>query len=306
MKHLISMRDLDKAQILDLIKHARSIETGGEKPRMDGRVMGSLFFEPSTRTQLSFETAMKRLGGEVITMAGTKGTSVEKGETLADTALIINQYADIIVVRHPNEGAARYISETVSVPVVNAGDGANQHPSQSMLDLYSIFKTQGTLEGLNIALLGDLKYGRTVHSLVYALAAFKPHFYFISPEILSMPDYILDDLKRLDIQYDIRDRFEPVVDTLDIMYVTRIQKERFADPQEYEKVKNTYILRAAHLQKVQENFKVLHPLPRVNEIHTDVDTLPAAYYFQQARNGVFMRQAIISQLLQNQTADRGN
>ncbi len=299
MKHLISMRDLTKEQILELINLARAIETGQETPRMSGRVMGSLFFEPSTRTQLSFETAMKRLGGEVITMAGTKGTSVEKGETLADTALIINQYADLIVVRHPMEGAVRYISETVSCPVVNAGDGANQHPSQSMLDLYSMFKTQGTLDGLKIALLGDLKYGRTVHSLVYALSSFNPHFYFISPDILSMPAYILNDLDNLNIRYDIRDRFEDVVDELDIMYVTRIQKERFADPQEYERVKNTYILRAAHLGHVKANFKVLHPLPRVNEIHTDVDSLPAAYYFQQARNGVFMRQAIITHLLHN-------
>ncbi len=298
MKHLISMRDLDSAHINALIDRAGRIESGEERPDLSDRVMGALFFEPSTRTQLSFDTAMKRLGGKVITIAGTKGTSVEKGETLADTVRIINQYADIIVVRHYNEGAARYISEQVDIPVVNAGDGANQHPTQSMLDLYSIQKTQGTLNNLTIALVGDLKYGRTVHSLVYALSAYNPTFYFVSPEALAMPRYILEDLDRMGMRYIVRDSLEDIVPELDIMYVTRIQQERFADPEEFEKVKNAYIIRAAMLDGVKENFKILHPLPRVNEIHTDVDRLPCAYYFQQAKNGVFMRQAILTTLLQ--------
>ncbi len=297
MTSLISMRDLDKMQIEKLIEKAGKIEKKEIWPDLKGQVMASLFFEPSTRTQLSFDSAMKKLGGEVILMSGTKGTSVEKGETLSDTVKVVNQYSDIIVVRHPNEGAARYISEEVNIPVVNAGDGSNQHPSQSMLDLYSISKTQGTLDNLSIALVGDLKYGRTVHSLVYALSTFSPKFYFVSPEILSMPDYITEDLKNMNIEYHILEKIEDIVDNLDIMYVTRIQRERFADPQEYERVKNAYIIRAYQLENAKDNFKVLHPLPRVNEIHTDVDELPAAYYFEQAGNGIFMRQAILSTLL---------
>ncbi len=297
MENLISMRDLDNKHILSLIERAEKIEKKEIAPDLKGRVMASLFFEPSTRTQLSFDTAMKRLGGEVIAMSGTKGTSVEKGETLSDTVKIVNQYSDIIVVRHPNEGAARYISEQVTIPVVNAGDGANQHPSQSLLDLYSINKTQGTLNDLTIALVGDLKYGRTVHSLVYALSSFKPKFHFISPKVLAMPKYITEDLKKMGIEFHIAEQVEDVVDALDIMYVTRIQKERFADPAEYERVKNAYIIRAKQLQNVKENFKILHPLPRVNEIHVDVDKLPSAYYFEQAGNGVFMRQSILSTLL---------
>lgn len=297
MKSLISMRDLDKRHILGLIERAEKLEKKEFRPDLKGRVMASLFFEPSTRTQLSFDTAMKRLGGEVIAMSGTKGTSVEKGETLSDTVKIVNQYSDIIVVRHPSEGAARYISEQINIPVVNAGDGSNQHPSQSLLDLYSIKKTQGTLNNLNIALVGDLKYGRTVHSLVYALSTFKPKFYFISPEVLAMPAYITEDLKKMGIEYNAASQLEDVVNTLDIMYVTRIQRERFADPQEYERVKNAYVIRANQLQKVKENFKILHPLPRINEIHVDVDSLPAAYYFEQAGNGVYMRQSILTTLM---------
>lgn len=297
MKNLISMRDLDKTHILQLIDKAGKIEKKELWPDLKGLIMASLFFEPSTRTQLSFDTAMKRLGGEVILMSGTKGTSVEKGESLSDTVKVVNEYSDIIVVRHPNEGAARYISEQVPIPVVNAGDGANQHPTQSLLDLYSISKTQGTLNNLKIALVGDLKYGRTVHSLVYALSAFKPTFYFISPAVLAMPDYIKNDLKKMGIAFEEVDEVEAVVNELDIMYVTRLQRERFADPQEYNRVKNDYIIQAKQLTGVKENFKILHPLPRVNEIQTDVDPLPSAYYFQQAGNGVFMRQAILSTLL---------
>jgi aspartate carbamoyltransferase catalytic subunit len=297
MENLISMRDLDKKHILSLIETAEKIEKKEIVPDLKGRVMASLFFEPSTRTQLSFDTAMKRLGGEVISMSGTKGTSVEKGETLSDTVKIVNQYSDIIVVRHPAEGAPRYISEQVTIPVVNAGDGSNQHPSQSLLDLYSINRTQGTLNDLTIALVGDLKYGRTVHSLVYALSTFKPKFYFISPKVLEMPKYITEDLSKMGIAFEIAEQLEDIVNELDIMYVTRIQKERFADPADYERVKNAYIIRAKQLQNVKETFKILHPLPRVNEIHVDVDKLPAAYYFEQAGNGVFIRQSILSTLL---------
>lgn len=297
MKNLISMRNLPVENINILLKLAESIESEMAKPNMTGKVMGALFFEPSTRTQLSFETAMKRLGGEVITMAGTKGTSVEKGETLADTVKIINQYTDIIVMRHPLEGAAKYVSEQVEIPVVNAGDGANQHPTQAMLDLYSIYKTQNSMKNLKICVLGDLRYGRTAHSLVFAMGQFNPEFYFVAPDLLKMPDYILNDLNDKSIKFQESENLDNIINDLDILYVTRIQKERFTDPEEYEKVKNSYVISAEMLKEVPENFKILHPLPRVDEIAVEVDDLDCAYYFQQAKNGVFMRQAIITHLL---------
>jgi aspartate carbamoyltransferase catalytic subunit len=260
-------------------------------------VMAAVFYEASTRTRMSFESAMKRLGGEVIGMVGTSGTSVEKGETLADTAKIIARYSDIIVMRHPLEGAARYVSEQVNIPVVNAGDGANQHPTQSLLDLYTILKAQGSLEGLKLALVGDLKYGRTVHSLAYALAPFNPEFHFVSPKSLAMPSHILNDLKNRNIQFKETTKLDKIVNDIDIMYVTRIQRERFPDYEEYEKVKNAYIITADLLKNAKDNMKVMHPLPRVNEITTDVDSTKYAYYFDQAENGVYMRQAILATLL---------
>jgi len=297
MMNLISMRDLSKKQILDLVNCAQEIETGILKPDLSGKIMASLFYEPSTRTQLSFDTAMKRLGGEVISMQGTKGSSVEKGETLADTVKIISQYADIIVIRHYIEGAARYVSEHVELPVINAGDGSNQHPTQSMLDLFSINKTQNTLQNLKIGIVGDLRYGRTVHSLAYALSKFNPKLYFVAPSLLSLPDYIEEELKVMGVDVWTGESVEKIIDTVDILYMTRIQRERFADPEEYEKVKNIYVINAAMLKNVKSTMKILHPLPRVNEINDDVDNLPYAYYFDQARNGVFMRQAILTKLL---------
>ena len=297
MKNLISMRNLKADKIKMLIKYAEDLESGNLKSEMNGKIMGALFFEPSTRTQLSFETAMKKMGGEVITMSGTKGTSVEKGETLSDTVKIINQYADIIVMRHPMEGAARYVSECVNIPVVNAGDGANQHPTQSLLDLYSIHKTQNSINNLKVCLLGDLRYGRTVHSLVFALSPFNPEFFFISPTILKMPKYILKELDHLNIKHTQINSLEEIVTELDILYVTRIQKERFTDPEDYEKVKSSYIITPEILRGVKKNFKILHPLPRVDEISVDVDKLDCAYYFEQAKNGVYMRQAIIVKLM---------
>ncbi len=297
MKHLISMRDLSADKTLQLLKLAASLEKDPSQIDLSRRVMAAVFYEASTRTRMSFESAMKRLGGEVIGMVGTSGTSVEKGETLADTAKIIARYSDIIVMRHPLEGAARYVSEQVNIPVVNAGDGANQHPTQSLLDLYTILKAQGTLEGLKLALVGDLKYGRTVHSLAYALAPFKPEFHFVSPKSLGMPSHILSDLKKMDIQFKETTKLDKIVNNIDIMYVTRIQRERFPDREEYEKVKNAYIITADLLKNAKDNMKVMHPLPRVNEITTDVDTTKYAYYFDQAENGVYMRQAILATLL---------
>lgn len=297
MKHLISMRDLSADKTLQLLNLAERLEKDPSQVDLSRRVMAAVFYEASTRTRMSFESAMKRLGGEVIGMVGTSGTSVEKGETLADTAKIIARYSDIIVMRHPLEGAARYVSEQVNIPVVNAGDGANQHPTQSLLDLYTILKAQCSLEGLKLALVGDLKYGRTVHSLAYALAPFNPEFHFVSPKSLAMPSHILNDLKNRNIQFKETTKLDKIVNDIDIMYVTRIQRERFPDYEEYEKVKNAYIITADLLKNAKDNMKVMHPLPRVNEITTDVDSTKYAYYFDQAENGVYMRQAILATLL---------
>ncbi len=298
MKHFISMRDIGKQEILELLALAEKIETGKIKPDLSPYLGALLFFEPSTRTHFSFDTAIKKLNGKSFSISGTGSTSVKKGETLADTLKTISQYADYIVMRHSIEGAARFASEILEIPVINAGDGTNQHPTQAMLDLYSIRKTQGTLENLHIALIGDLRLGRTVHSLVQALHEFNPTFYFAAPRHLKMPAYIIDELKEKNIPfYEVED-IKEILPKLDILYVTRIQKERFAVLEDYEKVKDAYIITAGLLENVKPNFKVLHPLPRVNEITTDVDKTPYAYYFQQAKNGVPVRQAIITKLLQ--------
>lgn len=297
MKNLISMRDVSTKDILNLIDLASKIENKEINVDMTGKLAALLFFEPSTRTHFSFETAVKKLGGNTFAMSGTSSTSVKKGETLADTLMTISMYADIIVMRHVIEGAARFAAETVDVPVINAGDGTNQHPTQAMLDLYSIQKTQGTLNNLTIGMIGDLRLGRTVHSLAQALSDFNPKFYFASPQHLQMPTYIKDDLKAKNIQFEELEDIKQVMPELDIMYVTRIQKERFAVLEDYEKVKDSYVITKKLLEGVKNNFKVLHPLPRVNEITTEVDDTKYAYYFQQAKNGVYMRQAIITDLL---------
>ncbi len=298
MQNLVSMRQVNKDEILRLIDLAAQIEQGKIKPDLSGKLGALLFFEPSTRTLFSFDTAIKRMGGNSIVMAGAGSTSVKKGESLADTLMTINQYADFIVMRHKVEGAARLATEVVDIPVINAGDGTNQHPTQAMLDLYSIFKTQGTLQNLTIAMIGDLRLGRTVHSLAQALSEFNPTFYFASPGHLQMPRYIKDELRAKNVRFEEVEDIKPIIPKLDVMYVTRIQKERFAVLEDYEKVKDAYIITPDVLTRVKDNFVLMHPLPRVNEITTDVDKERYAYYFQQARNGVFMRQAIISQLLQ--------
>lgn len=297
MKNLISMRDLTKGEILRIMEIAGKIERKEIKVDITGKLAALLFFEPSTRTLFSFDTAVKKLGGKTLIMTGTGNTSVKKGESFADTLMTISQYADIIIQRSPVEGAARYASEVVDLPVINAGDGANQHPTQALLDLYSIQKTQGTLESLKIGVVGDLKFGRTVHSLCQAMGEFSPEFYFASPSHLRMPTYILDDLDDKKINWQESNCMEDFIDEVDILYVTRIQKERFADIEDYNKVKGSYIVRSAMLKKVKSNMRVLHPLPRVDEIHTDVDETEYAYYFQQAKNGVYTRQSILSILL---------
>lgn len=300
-KDIISINDLDKEEMLYIISKAEEIE---EKMKANacyglcrGRILATLFFEPSTRTKLSFEAAMKKLGGKVIGFAGEEFTSRKKGESLYDTIKIIEGYCDIMVMRHQMDGAARLAAEASSKPVINAGDGVNQHPTQTLLDLFTIKKIQGKVENLHIGIAGDLKYGRTVHSLASALLHFNPVLYFIAPDILQMPKYILDKLDRKGIRYHILDKIEEVLSQLDILYMTRIQKERFVDPIEYEKVKNAFILSANMLVGVKKNFKILHPLPRVNEISIDVDTTGYAMYFEQAHNGLAVRMALIALLL---------
>ncbi len=297
-RSFVAIDDIDKQEMLDLLERARYFEAHPNSKILDGKVVATLFFEPSTRTRLSFETAVNRLGGRVIGFSDASTSSTSKGETLKDTIKMVANYADIIVMRHFLEGAARYATEVTDVPVVNAGDGSNQHPSQTMLDLYSILKTQGTLEGLTITMVGDLKYGRTVHSLVMALRYFKPRFNFVSSPQLRMPEPYLEICRQEGLEYTEHTDFSPeVINSSDILYMTRVQRERFSDAMEYEKVKNLYTLRNAMLAGAKPNLRILHPLPRVNEIDRDVDDNDKAYYFEQARNGVFARQAILTRAL---------
>ena len=296
-KSLVSINDYSKEEYLKIIKLAEEFEENPRQEILKGYVIASLFFEPSTRTRLSFESAISRLGGRIVGFTDASSSSVKKGESLKDTILTVSNYSDLIVMRHPLEGSAKFASEVAGVPIVNAGDGANQHPTQCLLDLYSIKKTQGTLDNLNIALVGDLKYGRTVHSLMMAMSHFNPTFNFISPKSLKMPDEFKQFLDDKGIKYFEHSNIEEALPFVDILYMTRVQRERFSDPMDYEKVKNTYILRNSMLQNTKPNMKILHPLPRVNEIHQDVDDNPKAYYFQQALNGVYTRQAIITSIL---------
>lgn len=291
---LVTIAKYSKEKLLYLIEMAREFEKHPNRRLLEGRVVATLFFEPSTRTRLSFETAANRLGARVIGFADPKVTSNTKGETLKDTIMMVSNYADVIIMRHFLEGAAQYASEVSPVPVVNAGDGANQHPSQTMLDLYTIAQTQGTLENLSIYLVGDLKYGRTVHSLLTAMRHFNPTFHFIAPDELAMPKYYKMYCEEHHIRYVEHQDFD--ADTIagaDILYMTRVQRERFTDLMEYERVKDAYLLKRDMLAKARQNMKILHPLPRVNEIEYSIDDTPYAYYFQQARNGLYARQALI-------------
>lgn len=295
---LVTIANLSKEKILSLLDNAACFETQPNRRLLEGHVVATLFFEPSTRTRLSFETAVNRLAGRVIGFSDAANTSTSKGETLKDTIMMVSNYADLIVMRHHLEGAARYASEVSPVPIINAGDGANQHPSQTMLDLYSIRKTQGTLEGLDICLVGDLKYGRTVHSLIMAMRHFHPHFHFVAPPELAMPEEYKIYCRQNGISFEEHTEFDSsVINNTDILYMTRVQRERFTDLMEYERVKNVYILRADMLTNTRPKMRILHPLPRVNEIANDVDACPQAYYFQQAKNGLFVREALICDCL---------
>jgi aspartate carbamoyltransferase catalytic subunit len=296
-RSLVSIDDLTTEEILNILDLAGEFEKNPTQLLLAGKVIATLFFEPSTRTRLSFESAINRLGGKIVGFSDSSSSSVSKGETLHDTIRMVSNYSDLIVMRHPVEGSARFASEISSVPVINAGDGANQHPTQTLLDMFSMRKTQGTLDNLNIFMVGDLKYGRTVHSLMMAMSRWNTTFNFISPEELKMPDEFKLYLDNLGLRYYEHSDFTDIISKADIIYMTRVQKERFSDPIEYEKVKNVYVLKNSMLGNTKQNMRILHPLPRVNEIHTDVDTNPKAYYFEQALNGVFTRQAILCSLL---------
>jgi len=296
-RSLVSITDFTKEEYLRILELAQHFERNPIQKILEGYVVATLFFEPSTRTRLSFESAVNRLGGKVIGFSDASVSSTSKGESLADTIRTVSNYSDLIVMRHPIEGSARWASEVASVPIINAGDGANQHPTQCLLDLYTILQTQGTLDNLHVAFVGDLKYGRTVHSNVIALTHFNTTFHLVSPEELKLPSSVKMHIKEKQLEYYQYTDIQEVINKVDILYMTRIQRERFSDPMEYERVKNSYILTNSMLAGAKNNLRILHPLPRVNEIAYDVDANPKAYYFQQALNGVYVRQALIASIL---------
>lgn len=298
-QHLISISDLSIEELQLLLETALRLKQQPRDDLLAGKLIASCFYEPSTRTRLSFETAVQRLGGQIIGFADGSNTSAKKGETLADATRMVSSYADAIIQRHSQDGSARVTAEFSSVPVINAGDGTNQHPSQTLLDLLTIYETQGTLNGLKIAMCGDLKYGRTVHSLAQALKLFNCEFAFVSPTLLSMPEYITEELDEAGSSWQVLPDLESAIAWADILYMTRVQRERF-DEQEFAKIQGKFNLQAAMLSHAKPNLRVLHPLPRVDEIHPDVDNTPYAYYFQQAANGVYARMAILSLVLNEQ------
>jgi aspartate carbamoyltransferase catalytic subunit len=294
---LVSITDYSKEDLLRILDLAEQFEKNPNTRLLEGKLVATLFFEPSTRTRLSFETAVNRLGGRVIGFSDAATSSSSKGESLKDTIKMVSNYVDLIIMRHPVEGAARYASEVASVPVINAGDGANQHPTQTMLDLYSIKKTQGKLTDLTLSMVGDLKYGRTVHSLLMAMRYFNPRYNFVSPPELRMPEQYRTFCTENGIEYHEYEDMNQILTETDILYMTRVQQERFTDPVEYEKVRNTYSLHNDMLAGTKDNLRILHPLPRITEIAEDVDNNPKAYYFEQAKNGVYARQAVICSIL---------
>ncbi len=295
-RDIVSMRDLSTEQVLFILDLAEEYEEMNE-PLLKGRILANLFFEPSTRTRLSFQAAMGRLGGSCIGFADASNSSVSKGESLADTIRVVENYCDIIVIRHKFEGAARLAADYSARPVLNAGDGTNQHPTQTLLDLFTIRKIHGRIDDLRVAFLGDLRYGRTVHSLIETLARFECQFVLVSPPQLRLPSEILDDLAALGVRC--REEFDPSIlpRDVDILYTTRIQKERFPDPIDYERVKNAFKLDREALSIYDKTVTVMHPLPRVNEISTDLDDYEGAAYFKQAKNGITVRKTLLSILL---------
>lgn len=300
-KDIVSIRDLSKGEILEILNHAKEmipVAKGEKKLKLlEGKILASLFFEPSTRTRLSFETAMHRLGGSVIGFADPSMTSLRKGENIVDTIRMADAYSDVIVIRHPKEGTARMAAEFAEAPVINAGDGAGRHPTQCLLDLFTILMEKGKLEGMKVVLLGDLKYGRTVHSLAYALALFGAELVFVSPESLRMPKEIVEDCIELGVEPVSTTNLEKAIRDADVLYVTRIQKERFPDPTEYSRVIGSYKVDMNLLKHAKEDLIVMHPLPRIDEISPEVDKTRYAVYFKQAFNGVPVRMSILSKVL---------
>tara|TARA_B110000263_G_scaffold230866_1_gene225702 strand:+ start:45 stop:953 length:909 start_codon:yes stop_codon:yes gene_type:complete len=298
MKHIVSIEDLDKKNIMDILKRAKEllpVAKGNKKSKvLDGKILATCFFEPSTRTKLSFESAMQRLGGSCIGFADPSATSHLKGETLTDAIRMVAGYSDAVVLRHPREGAAKLASEVSEVPIINGGDGAGQHPTQTLLDLFTINDEIGKLEGLKVGMLGDLRYGRTVHSLSQALDRFNTKFFFISPKSLAMPEHVTDEL---DNSWSTHENLNKVLGDLDVLYVTRIQKERFPDLEDYKKVAGAYRINTELLKNAKSKMKILHPLPRVDEISTDVDETKHAAYFRQAFNGVPVRMALLEKMI---------
>lgn len=303
-KDIISMNDMAKEEIMEILRLAKKIENTPEEEKLkilSGKIVSTLFFEPSTRTKMSFESAAYRLGANVLQLPPAEYSSLKKGESFLDTIKMVESYSDVLVVRHPFDGAARLASVTSRKPVINAGDGSNQHPSQTLLDLYTILEEKGTLENLSIAFVGDLKYGRTVHSLMRALTHFNPTVYFVAPQILQMPDYLLENLRKNNIKYETLSDFRDCLDKIDVFYMTRIQKERFLDVDEYEKLKGVYIINKKNIiGKCKEDMIILHPLPRVDEISTDLDSTKHALYFKQAKNGIPIRQAMMLKVLEKE------
>ncbi len=298
-RDIISIKDFSREEIDYILKVASKMEpiakTGSEM--LKGKILATLFFEPSTRTRLSFESAMHRLGGSTIGFAEAEIASVKKGENLADTVRTVENYADVIALRHPLEGAARLAAEFAEVPIINAGSGAEEHPTQALLDLYTIMKEKNRIDGLNIALMGDLRYGRTVHSLAYALSMYDVKLYLISPDILRMRKEVLKTLKEKKVEVVEKSRIEDVIGELDVLYVTRIQKERFPDPAEYAKVRGSYRIDLETLKNAKKDLVILHPLPRVDEIAPEVDSTPHARYFRQVWNGIIVRMALLALIL---------
>ncbi len=292
-RDIISIRDFDRESIEFILLKTKEIKEGQHADSFANKVLAALFFEPSTRTRLSFESAACRSGGKVIGFADAGITSTKKGETFSDTIKTVEGYCDVIAIRHPIEGTGRLAANISQIPVINAGDGANQHPTQTFLDLFTIQEEKGTLNGLNIGLMGDLKYGRTVHSLSTAFSLFGSKLFFIADPLLAMPETYLKDLDQKGVPYQEVNELEEIQEPLDILYVTRIQRERFGDPMEYEKVAGSYRITWNTLEMVGEQCKIMHPLPRVNEISEKVDRTSQARYFQQAHNGIPVRQALL-------------
>ncbi len=297
LRDILSINDLSKEEILGLLELTKLFKKEAPPRLLEGKILATCFYEPSTRTRLSFEAAMYRLGGQVIGFSEPKASSFAKGESLYDSMRIIGAYADAIVLRHPLEGAARQAADATSTPVINAGDGGNQHPTQTLVDLFTMLDCQSTLEGLSIAFVGDLKFSRTIHSLALACRHFSMRVYFVAPESLFIADELCDVLRRSGLRFSFHKEIQEVLPKLDILYMTRLQKERFNDLLLYEKLKNRFVLRAEDLKLAQGHMRVLHPLPRQEEIHPDVDDTAFAHYFQQSDNGLYLRQALLATIL---------